>query len=178
MGDRFPHGVKSAILHTLTLLISKGAAMLKPFVPQLQTTFVKALADPTKLVRTRGASALAQLVPLATRVEPLTTELHTSLGTAEPVLVPAYLSALAGVLRGITKPLTDPLLEKLQASALELLRSQDDETGRAAASVLGALGKWVDVTSLLEQVEEAAAVRAASEPLAPLLASPIPWLTS
>ena len=129
VGDRFPYGVKAAILHTLTLLIAKGvctrarspsptrrepcgrltrptpfarrftpltradarapfardtgAVLLKPFVPQLQTTFVKALADPTKLVRTRGAAALSRLVVLATRVEPLATELHTSLATAE-----------------------------------------------------------------------------------------------
>ena len=82
VGDRFPAGVKAAILQTLSLLIAKGAILLKPFVPQLQTTFVKALADPTKLVRQRGARRSPRLVGLATRVEPLATELANGLEIA------------------------------------------------------------------------------------------------
>ena len=37
--------MKAAILNTLGLLIGKGGVALKPFVPQLQTTFLKCLAD-------------------------------------------------------------------------------------------------------------------------------------
>ena len=163
VGDRFPSGVKAAILHTLTLLIAKGAILLKPFVPQLQTTFVKALADPTNLVRTRGSTALSKLVPLATRVEPLATELHNSLVAAEADTQTAYLSALAGVLRGVAKPLSDALLAKLQTSALELLRTDDPDCSRGAASLLGALGRTVDVGELLDAIEEASEVDAAEE---------------
>ena len=43
--------VKAAILLTLGLLITKAGAGLKPFVPQLQTTFLKCLNDPSDLVR-------------------------------------------------------------------------------------------------------------------------------
>ncbi|KAB2621344.1 translational activator GCN1 [Pyrus ussuriensis x Pyrus communis] len=39
IGDRFPWQVKSAILSTLTIMIRKGGVALKPFLPQLQTTF-------------------------------------------------------------------------------------------------------------------------------------------
>ena len=46
LGDRFPWEMKAAILNTLGLLIGKGGVALKPFVPQLQTTFLKCLADP------------------------------------------------------------------------------------------------------------------------------------
>ncbi len=46
----FPQ-VKAAILHTLGTLIQKAGAGLKPFVPQLQTTFLKCLSDPSDLVR-------------------------------------------------------------------------------------------------------------------------------
>ena len=45
LGDRFPWEMKAAILNTLGLLIGKGGVALKPFVPQLQTTFLKCLAD-------------------------------------------------------------------------------------------------------------------------------------
>jgi hypothetical protein len=48
IGDRFPWQVKSAILSTLGILISKGGISLKPFLPQLQTTFVKCLQDNTR----------------------------------------------------------------------------------------------------------------------------------
>ena len=44
-GDRFDWQVKAAILHTLGLLIGKAGPGLKPFVPQLQTTFLKCLSD-------------------------------------------------------------------------------------------------------------------------------------
>jgi hypothetical protein len=43
IGDRFPSAIKAAILGTLGLLIDKASTGLKPFVPQLQTTFLKCL---------------------------------------------------------------------------------------------------------------------------------------
>jgi hypothetical protein len=42
---RFPPATKAAILVTLGQLIRRAGAGLKPFVPQLQTTFVKCLSD-------------------------------------------------------------------------------------------------------------------------------------
>ena len=136
VGDRFPWQVKAAILQTLTLLIAKGSILLKPFVPQLQTTFVKALSDPTKLVRTRGSTALTRLISLATRVEPLASELQTSLATADSGVQAALLCALAGLLREVTKPLSEPLVAKIQASAIELLCAEDDEVSLAAATLM------------------------------------------
>ena len=57
--------------------------MLKPFLPQLQTTFIKALNDPTRAVRMRAASALQKLIKLHTRVDPLFTELHNGVKNTE-----------------------------------------------------------------------------------------------
>jgi HEAT repeat protein len=57
--------------------------MLKPFLPQLQTTFVKALNDPNKTVRVKSACALHQLVTLHTRVDPLFTELQNGVKNNE-----------------------------------------------------------------------------------------------
>ncbi|CAL5332429.1 unnamed protein product [Camellia sinensis] len=47
IGDRFPWQAKSAILSTLSIMIRKGGMALKPFSPQLQTTFIKCLQDNT-----------------------------------------------------------------------------------------------------------------------------------
>jgi hypothetical protein len=43
--------VCAAILSALGAIIAKAGAGLKPFVPQLQTTFLKCLPDPVEDVR-------------------------------------------------------------------------------------------------------------------------------
>ncbi|CAM9978455.1 unnamed protein product, partial [Phaeothamnion confervicola] len=85
VGDRFPPPVKAAILHTLGVLLGKGGVALKPFVPQLQTTFVKALADGSAAVRRKGAAALRQLMALGPRVDPLLSELAAGAAAAAGV---------------------------------------------------------------------------------------------
>lgn len=57
--------------------------MLKPFLPQLQTTFIKALNDPNREVRVCAATALQKLIKLHTRVDPLFTELHNGVKNTE-----------------------------------------------------------------------------------------------
>ena len=70
-----PSRSQASILTTLTTLLDRGGSGLKAFVPQLQTTFVKALTDPSRGVRGRAALALGRLMPLSTRVDPLLAEL-------------------------------------------------------------------------------------------------------
>jgi hypothetical protein len=59
VADRFPAPVKCAILGALRVLLGKCDS-LKQFVTQLQTTFVKSLADPDDAVRMATAQALEQ----------------------------------------------------------------------------------------------------------------------
>ena len=62
---------------TVYLLSVQVGMMLKPFLPQLQTTFVKALNDPNRSVRLKAAAALGNLIVIHVRVDPLFTELFT-----------------------------------------------------------------------------------------------------
>ena len=78
LGDRYSWNVKAAILDTLTLVIVKAGLAVKPFVPQLQTTFVKALNDANRVVRLRSAAALEKLIAYQPRVDPLFNELCTT----------------------------------------------------------------------------------------------------
>ncbi|CAN0483995.1 unnamed protein product, partial [Scytosiphon promiscuus] len=87
VGDRFPPGVKAAILQTLGLLLSKGGASLKPFVPQLQTTFVKALGDSSRAVRKQALSALGHLMRLTSRVDTLISDLASGASSAAEAAV-------------------------------------------------------------------------------------------
>lgn len=104
----FPWGVKAAIHATLGAIITAGGAALKPFQPQLQASFVKALSDPVAAVRREGGRSLGLLMPLASRVDPLITELSNSIsnlylggfggGSGEVGVCLSLLSALRNVL--------------------------------------------------------------------------------
>ncbi|KAG8757007.1 translational activator of GCN4 [Ceratobasidium sp. 428] len=72
----YPPAVKSAILSALTTLLAVVPAFVKPFFPQLQRTFVKAVQDPASLaVRNRAVEALGVLMKSHTRGDVLATEL-------------------------------------------------------------------------------------------------------
>jgi len=156
VGDRFPAGVKVAILTALRLLILKSAASLKPFVPQLQTTFVKALSDASPLVRSHGASALSALAALSPRIEPLVTELCGAVANAEPSVAHAQLCALAGVVRRVPKPLSAELMDKVEAVARDRLGARDPAVASAAATLVGSCARWQPLADLLERIEESA----------------------
>lgn len=66
---RFPASVKTAILSTLTLLMKKAGPSLKPFIPQLHTTFVKASQDSADEVKEQGDEALAAMNELCARLQ-------------------------------------------------------------------------------------------------------------
>lgn len=102
VGDRFPGHVKAAILSTLGIILSRGGLALKPFLPQLQTTFIKALSDPTGSVRQRGAIALGQLMTLSTRIDPVVKELCDKITQANDDSVQlSHLKALEAILESV-----------------------------------------------------------------------------
>lgn len=146
VGDRNPYNVKVAILKTLGLVLMKGGPALRAFVPQFQTTFVKALSDPSRQVRVEAIGALSLLMSLSTRVDPLIKELVSGSlgknagveGPASAAVQTATLDALATVLdKGGTKvKLPDSVPSALDASK-QLLRSSDDGIRESAAKVMG-----------------------------------------
>ncbi|KAF2402490.1 translational activator [Trichodelitschia bisporula] len=87
--------VKAAILFTLNNLLDKIPTLLKPFLPQLQRTFAKALADTSsEVLRTRAAKALGTLITLTPRIDPLISELVTGAKSTDPGVKNAMLKAL------------------------------------------------------------------------------------
>ena len=159
VGDRNPADVKIAILRTLGLVLVKGGPALRAFVPQFQTTFVKALSDPSRQVRVEAIQALGLLMPLSTRVDPLLKELVSgSLGKGMEggiaAIQMATLDALAAVLTkgGDKAKLSDSIPSALEASK-ELLQHQDEGVREGAAKVMGAACKLLgkDATMLVIQ---------------------------
>lgn len=87
--------VKAAILLTLNNLLEKIPTFLKPFLPQLQRTFAKSLADTSsEVLRTRAAKALGTLITLTPRIDPLVAELVTGSRTSDLGVRNAMLKAL------------------------------------------------------------------------------------
>ncbi|XP_047988388.1 eIF-2-alpha kinase activator GCN1 [Leguminivora glycinivorella] len=99
LGDRFNASVKAAVLETLASLLSKVGVMLKQFLPQLQTTFLKALNDQSRPVRIKAGLALAQLVRIHTRADPLFVEMHNGIKNADdPAIRETMLQALRSII--------------------------------------------------------------------------------
>ncbi|KAK8236757.1 translational activator [Phyllosticta capitalensis] len=87
--------VKAAILYTLNNLLEKIPTFLKPFLPQLQRTFAKSLADTSsEILRIRAAKALGTLITLTPRIDPLIAELVTGSKTSDHGVKTAMLKAL------------------------------------------------------------------------------------
>uniref|UniRef100_A0A0E0KIC6 TOG domain-containing protein n=1 Tax=Oryza punctata TaxID=4537 RepID=A0A0E0KIC6_ORYPU len=144
LGDRFPWQVKSAILSTLTIIIAKGGLALKPFLPQLQTTFVKCLQDNNRSVRTRAASALGKLSALSRRVDPLVSDLLSMLQSGDDAVKESVLSALKGVVRHAGKSVS-PVVRSRGCDLLkDLLQADADDVRSSAAKAIGTLCQYME----------------------------------
>jgi hypothetical protein len=146
--------VKSSILLTLNNLLEKMPAALKPFLPQLQRTFAKSLADTSsEVLRTRAAKALGTLIKYTPRIDPLIAELVTGSKTADPGVRTAMLKALYEVISRAGGNMG----EASRAAVLSLIDMETDDRNEATtvtnAQLLGALVKNVPeeaATSLLK----------------------------
>lgn len=154
VGDRFSWQVKSAILATLGIVITKGGIALKPFLPQLQTTFIKCLQDNSKAVRSRSAWALGQLSALSVRIDPVVGDLLNGLQVSENG-VNAMLIALMGVMKNAGKNVSAPVVGNALAALQSFLGSEDDEVRCLAARSVGIISQYVSdavFTNLLQSL--------------------------
>jgi hypothetical protein len=134
--------LKAAILLTLNNLLEKIPTFLKPFLPQLQRTFAKSLADPTsEVLRSRAAKALGTLITMTPRVDPLIAELVTGSKTTDSGVRTAMLKALYEVVSKAGANMN----EVSRNSILGLIDSEsgegDDALNITFAKLLGALIK-------------------------------------
>ncbi|KAF2819606.1 ARM repeat-containing protein [Ophiobolus disseminans] len=132
--------VKAAILLTLNNLLEKIPTFLKPFLPQLQRTFAKSLADTSSdVLRARAAKALGTLIKLTPRVDPLIAELVTGSKTSDEAVKTAMLKALYEVVSKAGKNMN----EASRNAILSLIDNETDDSNDAMAitnaRLLGAL---------------------------------------
>ncbi|XP_016837247.1 eIF-2-alpha kinase activator GCN1 [Nasonia vitripennis] len=149
LGDRFNWSVKAAVLETLAILLGKVGVMLKQFLPQLQTTFLKALNDSNRQVRLKAAYALSNLIVIHTRADPLFAELHTGVKNADD---PAIRETMLHALRGVITPAGDKMSEQMRKQVFVtlsgMLGHQEDITRNSVAGCYGALIKYLSPEQL------------------------------
>ncbi|XP_068667141.1 protein ILITYHIA isoform X2 [Aristolochia californica] len=157
IGDRFPWQVKSAVLSTLCIMISKGQMALRPFLPQLQTTFIKCLQDSARPVRSSSALALGKLSALSTRVDPLVNDLLTTLQAtvqaSDGGVREAVLTALYGVIKHAGKSVSRAIRSGVFSLLKVLVQHNDDQVRSSAARVLGILSQYADEDELIDMLK-------------------------
>nr|XP_033809981.1 eIF-2-alpha kinase activator GCN1 isoform X2 [Geotrypetes seraphini] len=140
LGDRFSWNVKVALLETLSLLLAKVGIALKPFLPQLQTTFTKALQDSNRSVRLKAADALGKLITIHTKVDPLFTELLNGIRSSEDSGIrETMLQATRFVTRGAGAKVDATIRKNIVTVLLGMLGHDEDATRMASAGCLGEL---------------------------------------
>uniref|UniRef100_A0A8U7NU10 GCN1 activator of EIF2AK4 n=1 Tax=Corvus moneduloides TaxID=1196302 RepID=A0A8U7NU10_CORMO len=140
LGDRFSWNVKVALLETLSLLLAKVEIALKPFLPQLQTTFTKALQDSNRAVRLKAADALGKLIVIHVKVDPLFMELLNGIRSSdESAIRDTMLQALRFVTRGAGAKVDAAIRKNISVVLLGMLGHDEDATRMASAGCLAEL---------------------------------------
>jgi hypothetical protein len=146
--------VKAAILLTLNNLLEKIPTFLKPFLPQLQRTFAKSLADTSsEVLRTRAARALGTLITLTPRIDPLIAELVTGSRTSDAGVRNAMLKALYEVISKAGANTSDASRNAVLGLIDTDLEDNDISMAITNAKLLGALIKNVPTENAISLIK-------------------------
>eukprot|EP01080_Neovahlkampfia_damariscottae_P010097 gene10097-2517_t len=142
VGDRNPWQVKAAILSTLNIVLEKGGIKLKPFIPQLQTIFIKSLQDQTKLIRNYAAESFGKLVQIGAKVDNLVNELHSNLKTFSKTIdtvnigiLKSVLFALELIIKLVGNKIKKSILESLMETLQSIMHLDEDITSNCSATI-------------------------------------------
>jgi len=114
----FPPAVKTALLSAMATMLLRIPALVKPFFPQLQRTFVKSMSDPASVVvRTKAAQALGELMKHQPRVDPVVTELIAGAKSNDDAVAGSFVIALSHVIKNAGTNVG----EKAREASLELV---------------------------------------------------------
>lgn len=156
VGERFNSDIKAAILFALNILFAKIPQFLRPFIPQLQRTFVKSLSDPSnELLRLRAAKALGTLIEYQPRVDPLVFELVGGAKQAtDDGVKAAMLKALLEVVAKAGPKMSEASKLKVVDLAEGEMLSGNDKIAVANAKLIGSVSEILSTEEISKILEE------------------------
>ncbi|KAJ5258160.1 hypothetical protein N7524_009716 [Penicillium chrysogenum] len=140
--------IKCAIFYTLNKLLEKIPLAVKPFLPQLQRTFARGLADTTsETLRNRAAKGLGILITLTPRVDPLIAELIAGSKTTDIGVKNAMMKALQEVVGKAGANMSEASRQAILGLIDDDASDQTDSVAITNARLLGALVKVLPAAS-------------------------------
>lgn len=101
IGDKYSPEVRVTIFRALNLLLGKSGDALRPFLPQLQTTFLRALKDSSKGVRQQGGEALVHIIRLSTRIDNVVNDLSSDVVNNSTEIRESIMSSLKSIVAAV-----------------------------------------------------------------------------
>ncbi|OJD14930.1 hypothetical protein AJ78_04769 [Emergomyces pasteurianus Ep9510] len=149
--------IKCAVFLALDKLLEKIPLFVKPFLPQLQRTFARGLADTSSdILRKRAAKGLGILITLTPRVDPLIAELIAGSKTSDAGVRNAMLRALHEVVRKAGKNMSDASRQAILNLIDDESNDRDDTMNITNARLLGALVKTLPATAAVPLIKSRA----------------------
>lgn len=143
IGERVSSDIKSAILSALTNLLLKIPQFLRPFIPQLQRTFVRSLSDPSnEKLRSGAVTALGVLIEFQPRVDSLVTELVTTAKTTDDQAIKnTMLKAMLQVIVKGGKNMSVASKSSIMTMVEEEISTVSDKSAVSYARLIGSLSQ-------------------------------------
>ena len=155
LGERYSVNVRIAFIATLNLLLKKVGVMLKPFLPQLQNTFMKAISDPNERVKMRGAEGVGLIMGIHLRPDPIFTELLNVVQTNSDVQAQSVaLNALQQSVKAIGVKMNPAIRDRIFADVVALRENESEDFRRACGGCLGMVSGYLPDPKFDELMKE------------------------
>ena len=160
LGERYNWSIKSAILDSLYFLLLKVDVTLRPFLPQLQPTFMKNLTDANRLVRLKSGCALAKLLLMNPRLDQLLLEIQGSLlkscveQTTRQTLVNSIRLCVNNVGGKLAEETKNQLSQMLTTSDSYLYNAADYGVRAVSAGALGSLLPYLNESAFYSLLDD------------------------
>jgi hypothetical protein len=122
LGERYSSSLKSVLLDAIYFLLIKVDITLRPFLPQLQPTFLKNLNDINRTIRLKSGFALAKLLFMNPKMDTIIIELLNYTKSNEDILIK---ETLLNTLRLCLNNVGSKLQEETKTQVLKFLHTED-----------------------------------------------------
>ena len=142
LGERYSWTVKSAVLDAIYHLLEKVGVILKPFLPQLQPTFMKNLNDINRVVRIKSGYALSKLIFMNPKMDQVIVELNNMIkNTDDHEIKETLLNTLRLCLNSAGTKCSDETKKQivLTLKSEQYIYSDDDAVRSVSSGALGSV---------------------------------------